>query len=143
MIGSMVKAAKVKPLPLHTEQSPSIQGKEKSKAANGTEREPTKLTPAKSEKLEEFLDVDNCTKSYSACSKMKREIISVEMSTVYQVIIDRLEKDSRPLLRFLKERKVISQDHQFCNMKPDLTRFLIRQQEKRHENSTINAHGKS
>ena len=72
----------------------------------------------------------------------KREIIHVELTSGYINILRRLEKDSRPLLGFLKDRKILSQDYHFSSLKPDITRFLLRQQEKKHENCSITANGK-
>ena len=105
------------------------------------EKESVSFPPTQAAKHESIPDDGGGRKESSNLSPQKLEVITVDISTAYQEVINELEEDSAPLLRFLKERKVISQDLQFCNIKPDITRFLIRQQEKRHENSTINAYG--
>ena len=118
-----------------------VKRNETSMSSEGLEKAPTKTTPIKVSRKDNITDGDQNSHTLTISHKKEREMVVLEMPAAYQNIIDRLEKDSRPLLRFLKERKIISQDHQFCNMKPDITRFLLRQQEKRHENSTISAYG--
>lgn len=136
--GSIIRAAKVKPSVFKDDTKT-----EKKKAIyKPCEREP--ITPKQVEEHEkvvvnkgESIEVHKETKTL----EKKPQIITVELSAVYQAIIERLEKDSRPLLGFLRERKIISNENQFFNLKPDITRFLIRQEEKKHENSTANANG--
>ncbi|XP_065069792.1 protein shortage in chiasmata 1 ortholog-like [Rhopilema esculentum] len=72
-------------------------------------------------------------------SVKKNQVVSVDLPSNYIIVLRILEKDSRPLLGFLKERKILGHDYQFFSLKPDITRFLLRQQEKRHESSAMNA----
>ena len=77
----------------------------------------------------------------SAESVKRSQVVSVDLPSNYINVLRILEKDSRPLLGFLKERKILGHDYQFFSLRPDITRFLLRQQEKRHESSAINANG--
>ena len=138
--GSIVKAAKVKPS-VFKDDAGGGKKKQSPQQKQRVQNESKGTTLAQVEKKNNKRGVESSNDAELADPEKKREIVAVEMSTAYQSIVKRLEKDSRPLLCFLKERKVISNEHQFFNLKPDITRFLIRQQEKRYEISTINAHG--
>ena len=131
----------MKPFSVAKEETLSAKNEAPSKLKEKVEKEAATFPPKQTARHDNIRDAGVGRKTSLNLSLQKLEIITVDISPVYQEAINGLEEDSAPLLRFLKERKVISQDLRFCDIKPDITRFLIRQQEKRHENSTMNAYG--
>ncbi len=71
----------------------------------------------------------------------KREIISLQLTDDYVKVLRKLEKDSRPLLAFLKGKEVLSSEYSFFSLHPDVTRFLLRQQERKYESCKENFEG--
>ena len=112
VIESIVKAAKVQPSVFKTEEKPKGEiepGNKVKKAVVSPKQEPN------------------------------REIVSVDLSTDYKDVLQKLEKDSRPLLAFLKEHQSLGQDYHFFTLTPDVTRFLLRQQEKSVNDQSVEA----
>lgn len=142
--GSIIKAAKVRPS-VFKEEVRSRTATPSTVKETSLEEE-SKIASLKyfdtGKKTEETDFKDHLVPSTQTTSEKKQEVIAFVMSPSYLNIMRRLDTNSRPLLGFLKEKRIISKEHRFFNLKPDITRFLVRQQEKRHGNSAIISHGK-
>ncbi len=71
----------------------------------------------------------------------RREVVSIPLNHNFVNILKRLERDSRPLMVFLKGKDVLSHDYQFFTLQPDVTRFLLRQQEQKNQNNAADEEG--
>ncbi len=74
-------------------------------------------------------------------NQTRREVKSIPLNHNFVNILKRLERDSRPLMAFLKGKAVLSHDYQFFTLQPDVTRFLLRQQEQKNQNNAADEEG--
>lgn len=121
LTGSIVKAAKIRPSVFKNEVK-----NEKDVCSTDDKKQPV-ARPKKEFDKEE--------------GKSERNVVAVELTVNYVDILKRLEKDSRPLMAFLKTRQVLSSEHQFFMLQSDVTRFLLRQHEMKYGKCPTNSNG--
>eukprot|EP00794_Sanderia_malayensis_P007892 gene7892-8746_t len=116
---NIVKAAKVKPSVFKTDQKSE---KHNQSIVHGAKQK-TPLTKGGEDGGNEALN--------QLSNNGGREIITIQLGDDLVKVLRKLEKDSRPLMGFLKGKNALSTEYSFFTLHSDVTRFLLRQQERK------------